>query len=399
MAQLFASDPIYHQSFDSIDAERGVIKGVKVCSEGEARGHGIYLNKKFIGDVVEKAKGFPQGIKARFGHPNMCSTALGTYLGRYRNYRVVREETEGFEDIEFGKPRKSGFRNHAVADLYLDQTAKSLPKLGNAWDYILNLANTSPDMFGNSIVWKPGPTEVLEWEDEETKEKKTRNDATILSLIATDLVDSPAATDGLFEQFSSDELALQVTQFLDEHPDVYQLAVDHPEIVETFLIKYRQYKHLKNDDMAEQGKLEKMFNDLREWIKDTFVEKPEEGEEASEPVIPEEVETRLKAMEEAITSGEKENEELSESISKKDKEIEAKEKEIGELNTKLTDLEKKVTKLEGDLTKLNGKSTSVGGREGMEDEENQLTPEQQALEADLKKLRKELSEVHPDNLN
>ena len=46
--KYLASDPIYVQSFDSIDHEKGIIKGVKVCSEGDAKGHGVYLNKQFI---------------------------------------------------------------------------------------------------------------------------------------------------------------------------------------------------------------------------------------------------------------------------------------------------------------------------------------------------------------
>ena len=64
--KLLASDPIYIQKFDEIDFEKGIIKGVKVCSEGDAKGHGVYLNKQFIRDVVKFGKEQTVGVKARF---------------------------------------------------------------------------------------------------------------------------------------------------------------------------------------------------------------------------------------------------------------------------------------------------------------------------------------------
>ena len=123
--KYLASDPIYVQSFDSIDHEKGIIKGVKVCSEGDAKGHGVYLNKQFVRDVAKFGKEQTVGVKARFGHPNMCDTTLGTYIGRFKNFRTTGNPDENYEEL--GKPRKSGNRLHAVADLFLDETAKQLP--------------------------------------------------------------------------------------------------------------------------------------------------------------------------------------------------------------------------------------------------------------------------------
>jgi hypothetical protein len=88
------------------------------------------------------------GIKARFGHPNICSTALGTYLGRYRNFR-----------------RSAG---KVMADLHLDLSAARSPK-GNLYDYILTLAETNPDMFGASIAFNAGDEIIKKVNDNGTK--------------------------------------------------------------------------------------------------------------------------------------------------------------------------------------------------------------------------------------
>ena len=153
--KLFASDPVYAQVFEAIDREAGIIEGCRVCSEGEAKGHGVWLTEKFIRDVAKFGRSQKQGVKARFGHPNMCSTALGTFIGRYKNFRIETEEgTPGFDEYDSeelakeGKaPKQKGYRTHAVADLHLDYSSKELPKLGNAFDYILGMAEKNPDMF------------------------------------------------------------------------------------------------------------------------------------------------------------------------------------------------------------------------------------------------------------
>ena len=84
-----------------MNAEEGIIKGVSIATEGEIKGHGVWADSKFLSQIVEKGKEYEKGVKARFGHPNMSSTDLGTYLGRFKNFR------------------KEG--DQAIADLYIDQ--------------------------------------------------------------------------------------------------------------------------------------------------------------------------------------------------------------------------------------------------------------------------------------
>jgi len=400
MLTLFASDPLYQQQFEYIDAENGVIRGVKVVSEGEAKGHGLFLNKKFISDVVQFGENHQPGIKARFGHPNMCSTALGTYIGRYHNFRLKKETSTEFQDVDKnGKPTTDGERYHAVADLHLDRTARDLPKLGNVWNYLTNLANTSPDMFGSSIVFRQGEPTVHEWEDEQGVTQR-RKDATIQKLVACDLVDSPAATEGLFEQFDSEELALQVTQFLDQHPEVYDLAIQHPDVVENFLTKYSEYRKLKTTEMSDDKKtLAERFEDLKTWISEKF-----KSEDSDEVTIPEEVTNRLTEFETEISKEKEESSELSELKETAEKaaeeleslkgEIETLKSEKADLETQVKEAQEKAVKLEGDLTKMKGKSTTVKGAEGMEDEGENEPTEMKSLRSDLANLRRQLSSVH-----
>ena len=107
MKTYFRSNTIYKQSPSSIDREKGIIKDIILCQTGEAKGHDLFINDQFIDKVVQLGNDNQVGIKARFGHPNICSTALGSYLGRYKNFR-----SDG---------------NKAIADLYLDSTSKKSP--------------------------------------------------------------------------------------------------------------------------------------------------------------------------------------------------------------------------------------------------------------------------------
>jgi len=391
--KLFASDPLYQQTFEEVNRDEGIIRGVKVCSEGPARGHGVFLNKDFIRGVAREGRSQKVGVKARFGHPNMCSTALGTYIGRYKNYRTVEVPDEAFEDLYYkGEPKRTGMRLHTIADLHLDETAKNLPKLGNAWDYVLSMAENNPDMFGNSIVFRPGEDKIHRWKDDQGVEQQ-RRDATLEALLATDLVDNPAATEGLFEQFGEDELVLQVTSFLDQNPRIYDLAVNHPDVVESFLNKYQEYKHQKQSEMettqqTENKGLTALFEDLKSFIADTF----RKGEEA-EPEIPAEVTERLNAFD-TLLNDLPEAPEIPEEMQTAVEDLAAANERISELEGQISEFSSRVLELEGRITKENAKGTAVAGLEGAEDPDENLSEEKKMLLADLKKLRGEFDTPH-----
>ena len=222
MKQYYLSEPIFKIPVSQIDHENGIIKGVTVARIGPARGHGGEIDKTFLLQLVDQANLSKAGIKARFGHPNMCSTALGTYLGRFHNY---------------------SFNGNAVtADLHLDNSSKTTPN-GNLFDYVLTMAESNPDMFGASISFESNAFETTEIEVEGTK--KTVNYFRLKELRATDIVDDPAATNGLF---SADTLPGQATTFLDQNPELTELIFSKPESVIEFLQSYLNNSNMKLSD-------------------------------------------------------------------------------------------------------------------------------------------------------
>lgn len=283
----------YLQSAPSggIDEEKGIIEGVSVCTVGEAKGHGVNLDSEFIQRVAELGASKRNGLKARFGHPNMCSTALGTFIGRFKNFRQVGDQVK--------------------ADLFLSNEAKSTPH-GDLYSYVLGMAKNEPDMFGTSIVFTPGE---LYRRDEEGEKIPVGGEFDVGSddivfvecaeLHACDAVDDPAANEGLFSRFSKETIAGQVTEFMDLHPQIFEAISENPAIIEAlskygnkideFINRYRAYRSKKAGDseMSETKTeaaevAEVAVEELEATDKPEVVE--EEKMEAAEAVVEEKAE-------------------------------------------------------------------------------------------------------------
>lgn len=226
MPAYFSSAPVFMPPSGSIDAEKGIIHGVVIARTGPVRGHNGMIDQVFLSQLCAMAQLRPQGIKARFGHPNMCSTALGTYLGRFKNYSL--------------------HENFVKADLYLDATSKSTPN-GNLFEYILNMAEKNPDMLGASIVFEAAEFELDPLVPDGPKIFRLKE------LRATDIVDDPAANDSLF---SADSLPAQASVFLDNNPELADFIFSKPESVIEFLNNYM------NNNMNLQPSLKAKFQKL-----------------------------------------------------------------------------------------------------------------------------------------
>jgi len=210
-----------------INKEQNVIKGFSVVTKGitkDARGE---FDDTALDTVVALGNEAKIGIKSRFGHPNMSSTALGTFLGRVKNFR--RED-----DI-------------VRADLYVDKTAFNTPD-GDLGSYVMSLAKSDPDAFGTSMV--------IHWDSEKQKEKDLEGDELppfirVKKLFSIDVVDDPAANDGLFGMpFFSDSVnpSFEMTSFLDKF-------LQQPEAVEgvvAFLDRYRVNKNIEQTQFNKQ---------------------------------------------------------------------------------------------------------------------------------------------------
>ncbi len=249
----FKTDPAYGQSALTVDAKTGIIPDVSVCSVGEAKGHGVQLEQSFVDDVVRLGNEFPLGIKCRFGHPSMSTESLGTYLGRFKNFRTIE-----------GK---------AIADLHLDEISRKAPG-GDLYGWLTGMVEKNPDMLGPSIVFEPGDS--YQYDDDGNKVSVGYDEygyivgesvdfnkpifASIVQLYASDIVDDPAANeDGMFKssRFNADKFAVQVSEFLDMHPQVWNFIEKHPEKCKPFLQKYAAFQAQKKTKPLQMSKKNK----------------------------------------------------------------------------------------------------------------------------------------------
>jgi hypothetical protein len=103
-----------------------ILRGVIVCEEGEAKGHGFRLSHQFLMDVVKLCAG--QTLKVRLDHPEEGkSSKLETLVGKAANWRLSTVERDGKQipcvraDIELlDVPEKSRLKTYAAqaADLF-----------------------------------------------------------------------------------------------------------------------------------------------------------------------------------------------------------------------------------------------------------------------------------------
>ncbi len=225
--QRYKSIPIFGKEQKiNVDAESGIIRDVVIVQAGIDKDGG-YFNDEFISDLIREGNAQKQGVKSRFGHPNMCKTTLGTYIGRYKNFRALEDG-----------------RKKAIADLHLDPITKKTQVEGHGismWDYTITMASTNPDMFGNSIHFSAKTkNEIIGDKEVETYKLRT--------FIASDLVDSPAATDNLFK--SSGDFGMLATQFLDENPQIFEILQKDNSILEDFMERYKKYLKSKKKNRA-----------------------------------------------------------------------------------------------------------------------------------------------------
>ncbi len=166
MAELTLETPALKGTVITGDID--VLKGVHVIAMGKARGHDLMIDETTLDQVIDLGNASPQGVKCRANHPNICSPGFGTALGRFKDFR------------------RSG--DVVVADLHWSDAAPKTAK-----DHILSVAKSDPGLLGASVSISTVESERVEDEDK-VSYRLCRVDA----LHAVDIVDDPAATDGLF---------------------------------------------------------------------------------------------------------------------------------------------------------------------------------------------------------
>lgn len=147
----------------AIDRAAGVIKGVCIIAEGQAKGHGLLVDKTTREQLRALASSFSNGVKAKLRHKesgehqNVISETCGTL----KEFRL--EGTKLIADF------------HVLKTLALKET-------------IFEMAETMPEQFGFSVVFSGQP-----------EEKDGHKFARATELYSIDLADDPAACPtGLF---------------------------------------------------------------------------------------------------------------------------------------------------------------------------------------------------------
>jgi hypothetical protein len=134
-----------------------IIEGVSVISVGEAKGHGLFVDRITLQEVKACAETYAGGVKVNLDH----GAGIKDIVGFCDNFRIIGDKL--------------------VADLNLLQTAERR-------DYVLEIAEKLPDTFGISIAFS-GPV----------REVNGKRFASCEELYSADLVQTPAANPtGLF---------------------------------------------------------------------------------------------------------------------------------------------------------------------------------------------------------
>ena len=216
----FSTPPVAF-SVAFINEGSGVLQKVVVAQAGKVKSYFEEIDGETLSQIVQLGNAKENGVKARFGHPNMCSSAFGTYIGRFKNFQIDGEKV--------------------VGDLHLDTVCKNAP-VGNLYDYILTMAKKNPDMFGASMAFIPAEPALGAGEFPLVR---------IEELLATDLVDDPAATNSLF---AVDSFSYQATRFLDENPAIAAFIARRPETIIEFLLKYFSKTDLMKPEIFQKFK-------------------------------------------------------------------------------------------------------------------------------------------------
>lgn len=251
-----AERPAEAQYFADAKSEPGkeTLRGVQIVLEGEAKGHGVWLDRAFCEAVAEAGNAAGEaGLKVRYGHPSMCADAIGTELGRAHNFRVSE-----FTRTVDGAPVECAA---VVADVAILKSAHSAPQ-GDIARHVLEVAAEDPSQFGMSIVFtyadwvvvdeagaRHSYNEEVERDDDDDEDdeggspRKTEDEwrgqsadgrvyAVLGRLHGADFTDTPAATDGVF---STGTVAEEAERMLDEHPEVLAAIERDPRSLVEFL--------------------------------------------------------------------------------------------------------------------------------------------------------------------
>ena len=247
---------------EEMEAEELELPGVSILEEGEAKGHDLFVDKVSLEKALALMKQAKNGIKVKMNH----GSGLDAVCALARNPR-----------IEEGK---------LVADLRL---LRNSPHYG----LIKEMAAEAPDQFGVSLAFV-NESETIDGKDYIRPQ----------SIASADLVSSPAATNGLFEEM------VKFMQKFGYMTGGKPIPVDLPEAVMEGGKLDKKENSTMQENKADYGKdiedIKVRLSALEESMKPKDEEKKEE-KMAEAPKIEVEVEPKEK---------EEDKEEMSEVVKK-----------------------------------------------------------------------------------
>jgi hypothetical protein len=149
---------VAYSTYRDEEMEEMELGGVSILEVGEAKGHDLFVDKVSLQTALKLMKGARNGVKVKMNH----GSGLEAVVGFARNPRIDGDKL--------------------VADLRL---LRNSPHYG----LIKEMASEAPDQFGVSLAF--------------VNESETINGKDYIrpkSIASADLVSSPAATNGLFEE-------------------------------------------------------------------------------------------------------------------------------------------------------------------------------------------------------
>ena len=143
---------------EDLEVDELELGGVSILEVGEAKGHELFVDKKSLEDALAIMKSAKNGVKVKMNH----GSGLDAVVAFARNPRIEGDKL--------------------VADLRL---LRNSPHYG----LIKEMASEAPDQFGVSLAFV-NESETIDGKDYIRPQ----------SIASADLVSSPAATNGLFEE-------------------------------------------------------------------------------------------------------------------------------------------------------------------------------------------------------
>ncbi|MEO7176353.1 MAG: hypothetical protein ABI002_11225 [Saprospiraceae bacterium] len=196
------------KAFANIDVANRVIRSVILAQVGEAKGHGVFVEKSFLETMVKFTDARQSEIKCNFNH-NWDD--MGKQLGMVKNIKL------------------SG--NKVIGDLHLYKAADLSPTNPNMATWLLTQAQENPSVVNCSIKFVP--EYYYEYDADKAKVKVDRYQVwnnlysggtkkyyvAFKALNSCDLVESGALTETLFSKKTSNTMSLWKKLFgLNEAP-------------------------------------------------------------------------------------------------------------------------------------------------------------------------------------